>query len=212
VPEKKFSALFIGPVGVGKTTLIKNLMDFPNPDATRPTIGAAINRLDNMTFFDWSGAIRYEHLTKSFYQENDAIIIILDDTLYESDALNYIQNCLDEIKTEFDNNPHPKLCLMINKKSEDETFLTFIDEVTTRYPNTFSIINYCSLRDKKHRPVLLKQIAKLCLLSHTEKLQKTNPSLFAKEMEARFLSREPSEAEESINTDINPINLRNFKS
>ena len=99
-----FKILFLGGVGVGKTSIINRYVKNIIQNDQKPTIGIDYrtkivkynNKNIQLKIFDTSGQERFRSLTKNYYQRTDGIIMVFDVKNYETfEELTY---WMEEIK------------------------------------------------------------------------------------------------------------------
>ena len=123
-----YKFLVVGDVGVGKTTIVKrNVRDvFAN---TKPTIGVDFvlkevkdvipGALIRLQLWDVAGQERYKSLTRVYYKEAAAAIVVFDTTQYATlEGVEEWKRDIDEKVTLPDGRPIP--CILLGNKADLE--------------------------------------------------------------------------------------------
>ena len=150
-----FKILFLGGVGVGKTSIINRYVKNIIQNDQKPTIGIDYrtkivkynNKNIQLKIFDTSGQERFRSLTKNYYQRTDGIIMVFDVKNYETfEELTY---WMEEIKKNC-NKSKIGLILVGNKndgnldekKINKEQANSIAKEYDFKYIETSALIDY----------------------------------------------------------------------
>ena len=112
--------VIIGDSGVGKSSLLKLIMDEKTSSSYVPTVGADVKEFNTMVknmkliFWDFSGQPRFRKLWKSFLEGTDIAIIVTDST---SENLEETKMIFQLIK---DEKPELEFILIANKQDLPE--------------------------------------------------------------------------------------------
>ena len=133
---ENFKIVLIGETGVGKTSIISQFVDDTFQEDLQPSIGGTFSSktliLDDgktlkFDIWDTAGQERYRSLTKLFYKDSNAAILVYDITRHET--FNELKNYwINQIKASTNTN----IILVIAANKSDLTEKEEVDEATAR--------------------------------------------------------------------------------
>ena len=103
--KKQFLKIVIlGDSGVGKTSLLQQYVNQKSSMQTKPTIGADFqkkeiiidNQIVNLQIWDTAGQEQFRSITKLFYKNSQAAVIVYDVT--KRDSFQNVESWLEEIE------------------------------------------------------------------------------------------------------------------
>lgn len=151
--EKLFKIVVVGDIGVGKTTFIKKHVHNIFSEEYRSTIGVDFalkqyilenNILCRVQLWDIAGQERFGNMTRVYYRESHAVIIVFD--LTKTKSFEAIRKWKDDVNSKLD----PKLpCLLLGNKSDLIHMITNEDINKLLKEPSYQHVKYHSISVKK---------------------------------------------------------------
>lgn len=132
--RKEISITLIGPVGAGKTTLVRALSN-QSTDNTIPTIGAQPSevRVGNVQFkmCDIGGHKQYQYLWSLYFKSSDVVLYVIDGTDSETS-----KNATKDLETIFNDDELSKVPMVLIVNKYDLPGCMTKEDVTSMYKVT----------------------------------------------------------------------------